>query len=167
MHATRQHADPRPPTVLIVDDNPDTLEMYALGLRYEGFDVCQADDAERAIASLEAAHPDCIVTDVRMPRMSGLEFRRVLAHNAETTGIPVIALTGAAGPGHVDTARAAGFDSVLLKPCLPETLAQEILRVIGESRAARRRAAGAAAVRTRSAATHRRHQRLLGKLKNK
>jgi CheY-like chemotaxis protein len=134
-----------PPLVLLVDDNPDTLEMYSLGLQYEGFNVTKANDGEVALRSVAAERPDCIVADVRMPRMTGLEFRRRLTHSAETADIPVIALTGYSAQAELDTARAAGFESVLLKPCLPETLAREILRVLAASRAARSRARHASA----------------------
>ena len=133
------------PLVLLVDDNADTLEMYAIGLQYEGFEVAKASDAELALLAVSAKRPDCIVADVRMPRMTGLEFRRVLSRSPETAHIPVIALTGFNAQVELDTARAAGFESVLLKPCLPETLAREILRVLAASRAARGRAGDASA----------------------
>jgi CheY-like chemotaxis protein len=179
------HALPRqliasvpPPTILLVDDNPDTLEMYALGLQLEGFVTRQAADGERALAALEAGRPDCIVTDVRMPRMNGMEFRRMLGRAPSTADIPVIALTGAVTPGEVQTARAAGFDSILLKPCLPEILAREIMRVLTVSRAARARAseagtratqalARAASAQARSSDTGQRHQGLRDRLKDK
>lgn len=179
MNTGLRQSDPPPvPIVLLVDDNPDTLEMYALGLQYEGFVVREAADGEAAIASIERARPDCVVTDVRMPRMSGMEFRRALAREPLTADIPVIALTGAGTTGEIETARAAGFDSVLLKPCLPETLALEILRVLALSRAARARSVDAgvratqalsraAAAQSRSIETARRHRRLLERVKNK
>ena len=133
------------PLVLLIDDNPDTLEMYALGLQYEGFNVERAVDGEVALRAVASNRPDCIVADVRMPRMTGLEFRRVLSRDAETAAIPVIALTGLSAPAEVETARAAGFESVLLKPCLPETLAREIVRVLDVSRQVRARAKNASA----------------------
>jgi CheY-like chemotaxis protein len=119
---------------LLVDDNADTLEMYALGLLYEGFQVMKASDGESALQIVAGQRPDCIVADVRMPRMTGLEFRGVLSRSPETADIPVIALTGFGAPAEIETAQAAGFESVLLKPCLPETLAREIVRVLAGSR---------------------------------
>jgi CheY-like chemotaxis protein len=122
---------------LLVDDNPDTLEMYGLGLLYEGFQVMKATDAETALQLVADQRPDCIVADVRMPRMTGLEFRRVLSRSPATADIPVIALTGFGAPAEIETARAAGFESVMLKPCLPEALAREIVRVLTISRRGR------------------------------
>jgi CheY-like chemotaxis protein len=119
---------------LLVDDNPDTLEMYGLGLLYEGFQVMKASDGETALQIVAGRRPDCIVADVRMPRMTGLEFRRVLGGSPQTADIPVIALTGFGSPAEIEAAKAAGFQSVLLKPCLPEALAREIVRVLAASR---------------------------------
>lgn len=133
------------PLVLLVDDNPDTLEMYALGLQYEGFDVATATDGEIALKAVALNRPDCIVADVRMPRMTGLEFREVLSRSPETAAIPVIALTGLRAQADLETARAAGFDRVLVKPCPPETVAREIVHVLAMSAEARARAKDAVA----------------------
>jgi CheY-like chemotaxis protein len=129
-----------PPLVLLVDDNPDTLEMYSLGLQYEGLRVNRADNGERALEAVAVDRPDCIVTDVRMPRMTGMEFNRILRTDAATANIPVIALTAMSAPAELATARAAGFDTVLIKPCLPEHLAREVMRLVAASRALRVRA---------------------------
>lgn len=116
--------------MLLVDDNPDTLEMYSLGLQYEGLRVTCATDGQRALASVDAQRPDCIVTDVRMPRMTGLEFRRELKKQESSAAIPVIALTALSAPAELATARAAGFETILIKPCLPEHLAREVVRLV-------------------------------------
>jgi CheY-like chemotaxis protein len=138
MSAIRTHASAQgPPLVLVVDDNPDTLEMYALGLEYEGLRVSSAPDGERALLAVLHELPDCIVTDVRMPRMNGMEFRRALQQQPATSDIPMIALTAMGSPRELDTARAAGFETILVKPCLPDYLAREIVRVVTASRAAR------------------------------
>lgn len=135
------HSEPVP-LVLLVDDNADTLDMYALGLQYAGFRVEKAHDGEEALRAVSLTRPDCIVADVRMPRMNGLEFRRVLGRAPTTAEIPAIAVTGFGSPAEISTARAAGFDSVLLKPCPPDQLAREIVRLLALGRDARRRAQG-------------------------
>ena len=153
-----------PPLVLLVDDNLDTLEMYSLGLQYEGLRVNRARNGEQALASVATDRPDCVVTDVRMPRMTGLEFNRILRSDVTTSNIPVIALTGMSAPAELATARAAGFDTILIKPCLPEHLAREVVRLVAESRALRQRAQQSSARATqllaRAAKVHERSQTL-------
>lgn len=145
MKTLRDAPQPEVPLVLLVDDNPDTLDMYAMGLAHEGFAVAQATDGVSVMKALEARRPDCIVADVRMPGISGPELRRILGQNAGNADIPVIALTGFCSPAQLDDAQGAGFESILLKPCLPEHLAREILRVLASGRDAAaplRRASG-------------------------
>lgn len=104
--------------------------MYSLGLEYEGLRVRKAEDGEKALECLTTERPDCIVTDLRMPRLNGLEFRRMLKARHDTAAIPVIALTAMGAPAEIATARAAGFETILVKPCLPEHLAREVIRLV-------------------------------------
>ncbi|MEX2273017.1 MAG: response regulator [Vicinamibacterales bacterium] len=120
-----------------MDDNPDTLDMYALGLRHEGFEVATAPSAEVALQAVRNERPDCIVADIRLPGMTGLDFRRSLSRSAATSDIPVIALTGNSARAEIEDAQAAGFEEVIVKPCLPEALARQIRVVLQRSRKAR------------------------------
>lgn len=113
----------RSPVVLIVDDDPDTLEMYSLGLGHQGFTVRASGEAERALAEAVADPPDCIVADMRMPRMSGLELRRRLAADPRCATLPVVAVTGSVDD-HTETD--VEFSAVLTKPCTPDALGQAI-----------------------------------------
>ena len=126
----RKIDDERSPVVLIVDDDPDTVEMYALGLGHQGFTVRAAAEAEGALADAVADPPDCIVADMRMPRMSGLELRRRLAADPRCATLPVVAVTGLAS----DARDADGeFSAVLMKPCTPDVLGQAIAVAIVEA----------------------------------
>jgi diguanylate cyclase (GGDEF)-like protein len=76
--------------ILIVDDEPDKLEMLAVALRMEGHAVHTAVDGVAGLAAVEAHHPDLIITDVMMPRMDGYEMARRVRQNPQTRFIPII-----------------------------------------------------------------------------
>lgn len=118
------------PLALIVDDHADTREMYALYLVSEGFQVVEADDCEQALGKAMTFLPDVIATDLRLTDGSGMQLCRRLKEQDGTKAIPIIAVTGLAMPGDVQSALASGCVSVLVKPCLPDTLLREIKRVL-------------------------------------
>jgi CheY-like chemotaxis protein len=120
---------PKRVTALVVDDDRDTREMYTLFLLAEGVNTVDAEDGLHGLAKATSIIPDVITTDLRLPKMDGVNLVRSLKGQARTRQIPVIAVTGAT-PGEVEAARNAGCVSVLLKPCLPETLLTEIKRVL-------------------------------------
>jgi two-component system cell cycle response regulator DivK len=114
-------------TVLLVDDFPDALEVWDLFLSAAGFTVVTATDGVDGLARARALRPDVIVLDLQMPGLSGTEVARALRADAATRHIPLIAATGHSPTSH-DDARAAGFDSVIVKPCDPDVLVAEIRR---------------------------------------
>jgi CheY-like chemotaxis protein len=122
-----------PPLVLIVDDNVDAREMYALYLEHAGFRAAEAADGETAIAMARSDKPSVILMDATMPRLDGWEAARQLKDDPETRHIPLIMLTAHAFTEHRERAAKVGADAFLAKPVLPDALAVEIRRVLGES----------------------------------
>ena len=121
-----------PTRILIVDDYPDVLEVWTLYLRAVGFDVAAAADGGSALRLARAETPDIVVLDLQLPDVSGLDVARQLRGDVLTASVPLIALTGRAMPNEIAEARDAGFDAVLVKPCEPAQLLQEIHRVLAE-----------------------------------
>ncbi|HEY5759795.1 MAG TPA: response regulator, partial [Steroidobacter sp.] len=109
-------------------DYPDALEMWAIYLRAMGYQVSTAGDGLAALAQAERLHPDVIVLDLELPRMSGFDVARRLRANPETEHIPLIAATGYSHATQLDRARDAGFDHIVVKPCDPDLLVEEIER---------------------------------------
>jgi CheY-like chemotaxis protein len=105
--------------ILIVDDYPDALDMWAIYLRAVGYEVSTAGDGLAALAQAERLHPDLIVLDLELPRISGFDVARQLRANPETEHIPLIAATGYSHVTQLDRARDAGFDLIVVKPCDP------------------------------------------------
>ena len=115
------------PVVLVVDDNRDTREIYALYLSMLGYTIETAADGREAIVKALTMLPDAIVMDLQMPGVDGWRAMREIRANAKTAATPIIVLTGHEFKGYLrSSAIAEGASSYLLKPCLPERLAREI-----------------------------------------
>jgi two-component system cell cycle response regulator DivK len=116
--------------ILIVDDYPDALDIWAIYLRSLGYRVSTAGDGAEAIAQAARLMPDLIVLDLELPRVSGFDVARRLRANADTRHIPLIAATGYSHLQQLDRAREAGFDHIVIKPCDPDALVEEIERLL-------------------------------------
>lgn len=119
-----------PATVLLVDDYPDTLEMWTLYLRAHGYSVSTADNGIDALAMARADIPNLVILDLDLPGISGYEVARRLRGGESTSQIPLIAATGYSADQQLAEARDAGFDTILVKPCDPEGLVRAIENVL-------------------------------------
>ncbi len=106
--------------VLVVEDNPDTLEAMRVLLESWGYDVTAVDHAAAALTSVGEGAPDAIVSDIGMPDVDGLAFaaavRKLDARRGPEGRIFLIAITGFASRADRERALAAGFDAYLTKP---------------------------------------------------
>jgi len=116
--------------ILIVDDYPDALDIWAIFLRSLGYRVSTAGDGASAIALAERLLPDLVVLDLELPFVSGFDVARRLRANPETRFIPLIAATGYSHLRQLDRAREVGFDQIVVKPCDPDLLVEEIERLL-------------------------------------
>ena len=112
--------------IMLVDDYVDNREVYAHYLRYKGYRVEEAEDGHQALEKASRYLPDLIVMDLALPGLDGWEATRRLKSDPQTSGIPVIALTGHAMDGQSERARAAGCDAFVVKPCEPSDLEARI-----------------------------------------
>lgn len=120
------------PLVLVVEQDEPTRDMYKEWLSYCGFRVIEASSASEALEIAHALHPAIITTGIGLrDHDDGCVLCDRLKHDDETRTIPVLVVTGWAMGGHVERAREAGCDGVLLKPCAPAALLSEIQRLIG------------------------------------
>jgi diguanylate cyclase (GGDEF)-like protein len=81
--------------ILVVDDNPDKLELIKAALHLAGYNVTTATDGDEALTAIESYQPDLVITDVMMPRMNGYELAQRIRANPITKFIPVIMQTAA------------------------------------------------------------------------
>ncbi|MDP3427540.1 MAG: PAS domain S-box protein, partial [Humidesulfovibrio sp.] len=118
--------------VLLVEDEEINQLAVRIGLERLGVAVTCADNGEAALALLREATFDCILMDIQMPGMSGLEVTQAIRTRPEfkdRAGIPVIALTAFAMSGDRERFLAAGMDDYLSKPISFEDLARLLGRV--------------------------------------
>jgi CheY-like chemotaxis protein len=112
--------------ILLVDDEPDNLEVVAETLEFRGATVQTALDGVDALAKLTNFEPNLIMTDLSMPRMDGWELRVNLRSNVKYQNLPILALSAHAMIGDKERALAAGFDGYLTKPVDIHTLVEDI-----------------------------------------
>lgn len=79
--------------VLVVDDEPLNLKLFTLALKRRGYRVLEAADAFHGFVAAHEQHPDLIIMDVRLPKLSGLEVTRTLKENDHTKDIPIVIAT--------------------------------------------------------------------------
>jgi two-component system KDP operon response regulator KdpE len=108
--------------VLVVDDEPSILRVVAANLRARGFEALTAASGDAALAMVEAQQPDCIVLDLGLPDVGGLEVLRRLRGWTMT---PVVILTARDNEGDKATALELGADDYVTKPfAMAELLAR-------------------------------------------
>jgi CheY-like chemotaxis protein len=114
--------------ILVLDDEPDNLEVVAETLEFRGAEVLTAPDGKAGLEKLETFEPNLIMTDLSMPNMDGWEFRsRVKKHPKHDT-TPILALSAHALIGDRERAIEAGFDGYLTKPIDIFSLLDDIRR---------------------------------------
>jgi CheY-like chemotaxis protein len=118
---------------LLVDRDQDTRRMYAEYLTQASYRIDEAEEGREALAKALALQPDVIVTETRLPGISGLDLCVLLRRDPATQRTPIVVVTGDAFAGDVARAERAGADVVLVKPCLAETLDNEIRRLVTQS----------------------------------
>jgi len=116
--------------ILIVDDYADAVDIWAIYLQSRGYQVSTAADGPTALEKATTLLPDLIILDLELPGLTGFEVAQRLRANADTSGIPLIAATGYSHERQLDLARQSGFDAVVVKPCDPDMLVQEIERLL-------------------------------------
>ncbi len=122
--------------VLVVDDEPNLVEVVSMALRFQGFTVETASSGREAIAAVAAFKPHLIVLDVMLGDMEGFEVARRLG--AQRSGVPIIFLTARDSTEDKVRGLSGGGDDYMTKPfSLEELLARirTILRRTGQAQA--------------------------------
>jgi CheY-like chemotaxis protein len=117
-------------TILVIDDDPDSLEIAETLLLKTKANVITAKDGAEALTILETTSPDYIISDLSMPKLSGWELIKIIKAERRWMDIPIFALTAHAMPGDRVKAIAAGFHNYLTKPLNPSTFINDLLKLI-------------------------------------
>jgi CheY-like chemotaxis protein len=116
--------------ILIVEDDNNAREGLVDLLRFEGLQARGAATVEEALTIAFETPPAAVVTDIQLPATSGFDLADMLRHRPETRQVPVVGMTGHWSPEISSRAARAGMVAMLMKPCLPAHLVEELKRVI-------------------------------------
>ena len=114
--------------ILVVDDEPDITETYAMFLELYGYEVLTANDPVEALEVMTTRLPDLIISDCMMPHMDGVEFSVRVKANPDSRPIPIILMSGAP---ELHNLGSPTYELFLRKPVLFDRLMPEIRRLLG------------------------------------
>jgi len=116
--------------VLVVDDEPDLLELVHYNLTKAGYDVACVTSGAEALSHVRMHTPDLILLDVLLPDIDGLEVCKVLRRNPQTGTIPIVMLTARSEDADIVAGLEIGADDYLTKPFSPRVLLARIKAVL-------------------------------------
>jgi len=117
-------------TVLVVDDEPDIVELVSYNLTKEGFEVSSASDGEEALNKIKKGSFDFLVLDLMLPGIQGVELCRILRNDPKTKNLPIIMLTAKGEEVDRILGLEMGADDYLTKPFSPRELIARIKAVL-------------------------------------
>jgi CheY-like chemotaxis protein len=116
--------------ILVVDDNPTNLKLVSDLLKWSGYQISNAMDAEHALEVIQQTTPDLILMDIGLPGMDGLTLTRKLKAGDATKHIRIIALTAFAMKGDEQKALDAGCDGYISKPIDTRNMPDQVARCL-------------------------------------
>jgi two-component system phosphate regulon response regulator PhoB len=122
------------PKILVVDDEPDALEVLGFKLKEAGYTPLFARDGARAIAAARNERPALIVLDLMLPEVDGLEVCKILRRDAGTAAIPIIMLTARAAEMDRVLGLELGADDYVTKPFSPRELILRIRKLLARAK---------------------------------
>src|SRR5258708_37546135 len=121
--------------VLVVDDDPEIVQLLSFNLKQAGFSVGSAANGFDALRKANATSPDLIVLDLMLPELDGFAVCEILRHDPVTASTPIIMLTALAS----ELARLSGLDSganeYIVKPFSPKSLVGRVQELLGVGQA--------------------------------
>ena len=112
--------------ILLVDDEPDIIEILRYNLSQEGYNVITSKDGQSAINKTEKFHPHLIIMDVMMPNMDGIEACSIIRKNPKFNDIIIMFLTARGEDYSHVAAYDAGADDYVTKPIKPKVLLSKV-----------------------------------------
>jgi len=123
------------PKILIVDDEPDALEVLGFKLKEAGYTPIFAKDGARAITAARDERPALIVLDLMLPEVDGLEVCKILRRDAALAMIPILMLTARAAEMDRVLGLELGADDYVTKPFSPRELVLRIKKLLARAKA--------------------------------
>lgn len=117
-----------PPTILVVEDEPDLCQIMVTRLQSSGYQVESAADGRSGLDKARRRMPDLIILDIMLPKLDGLKVCRFLKYDQKYKSIPIVMVSARAGLEDQQAARSAGADAFFLKPIPWDKLFVEITK---------------------------------------
>ena len=118
------------PKILIAEDEQDILELIIFTLQFGGYEVIPTSNGEAALEMTRKKHPDLVLLDVRMPRMSGYQVCTKIKSDLETQHIPVVFLSAKGQEAEIKTGYEKGAIDYILKPFAPDHLLDRLEEIL-------------------------------------
>jgi two-component system, cell cycle response regulator len=117
-------------TMLVIEDDPLNRKLIRALLSLGGYLTVEAGTAEEGLSLARERRPDCLITDIRLPGMSGLALTRAIKKDESLKAMPVIAITAYAAENDAREAAAAGCDAYITKPIASGSFLETISRLV-------------------------------------
>lgn len=117
--------------ILLVDDEPDLVQMVSVRLTAAGYEVSTAYDGQEALDQVKRVRPELVILDLMLPKMDGYKVCRLLKFDERTRGIPILIFTARAQVEDVTLATECGADAYLTKPFEAKILLGKIQELLG------------------------------------
>ena len=121
--------------ILVVDDEPEAVELVEFNLKQAGFDVATAADGAEALKKARLLLPSLIVLDLMLPEVDGMEVCKLLRHDPATAAIPIVMLTAKAAEIDRVLGLELGADDYVTKPFSPRELVLRIKSLLRRGQA--------------------------------
>jgi phosphate regulon transcriptional regulator PhoB len=119
--------------ILVVDDEPDLVDLVSYNLKKEGYSIDSASDAESAIVKMRNTGYDLLILDLMLPGMQGIELCRLLREDPKTSVLPIIILTAKGDEVDRILGLEIGADDYMTKPFSPRELVARIKALLRRS----------------------------------
>jgi DNA-binding response OmpR family regulator len=116
--------------ILVVDDEPEAVELLEFNLRQAGFDVLTATDGAEALKKAHGTVPNLIILDLMLPEIDGLEVCKLLRRDPKTSAVPIIMVTAKAAEIDRTLGLELGADDYVTKPFSPRELVLRVKKLL-------------------------------------
>ena len=120
--------------ILVVDDEPEAVELVEFNLKQAGFDVATAADGDEALKKAKANLPALMVLDLMLPEIDGLEVCKLMRRDATTSKIPILMLTAKASEIDRVLGLELGADDYVTKPFSPRELVLRVKKILDRAK---------------------------------
>jgi len=116
--------------ILVVDDEPDLVDMVKMRLEANGYEVIIAYNGQEALDKARSEKPDLIILDLMMPKMDGFHVCGLLKRDMRFSKMPIVIFTARAQQEDIIMSQEAGADAYLMKPFEPKALLGKISELL-------------------------------------